>query len=952
MPTIDQFQKNSQLFAGNSPYIEALYEDYLADPASVDTEWRSYFDNLAAQPASDGSNAKDVSHASIIRSFAERAKMHMPICPVSEKDLENAKKQVAVQSIIAAYRFLGTRRADLDPLKRREKPRIQELEPGFYGLSEADMDTEFSVANTYFGSSSMKLRELIAALQQTYCGTMAVEYMYISDPVIKRWWQQKLESVLSTPQYDNQTRERILTRLTEAEGLERYLNTKYVGQKRFSLEGGESFIVSMDQIVECAVQQGIEEIVIGMVHRGRLNMLVNILGKTPSDLFAEFEGKASASNLPAGDVKYHNGFSSDIQTSCGPIHLAMAFNPSHLEIVDPVTVGSVRARQDRKNDHAANRVMGVMVHGDAAFAGQGVVMETLNLADTRGYGTGGTVHIVINNQIGFTTSDPRDKGSMTYCTDPAKLIEAPVIHVNADDPDKVVFATRLAMEFRSTFKRDVLLDLVCFRRLGHNEQDTPGLTQPLMYRKISAHPGTRAVYADRLINQNVVTAERAKALIDNYRKEMEAGKPIRERASGAGYESFRTNWHQFNGKWSDPVFTAVPASELIRLGEIITTVPENFKVHPLLQRVIADRRSMIEGKLPIDWGMAEHLAMATLLTSGYSVRISGEDSGRGTFSHRHAVWHDQRRERWDSGTWIPLEHLSPTQGRFTVIDSVLSEEAVLGYEYGYASSAPESLTIWEAQFGDFANGAQVVVDQFISSGEAKWGRRSGLTMMLPHGYEGQGPEHSSARIERYLQLAADDNMLIIQPTTAAQIFHLLRRQMMARVRKPLIIFTPKSLLRNKAATSPMSALTEGVFQTILPECEEIYPAEVRRVIFCSGKVYYDLVKARKEKAEDDVAIIRVEQLYPFPELEIQREIDKYPNATEVLWVQDEPQNQGPWNYIREYILRVMRSGQTLGYAGRKSSSSPAVGYAARHHEQLKQLLDAAFAKMSGFVLTK
>ncbi|WP_251570374.1 2-oxoglutarate dehydrogenase E1 component [Parasutterella muris] len=951
---IKELIQTSYLFGSNAPYVEDLYEQYLEDPVSIDEKWRQFFDRLQQTPASDGRvETPDVPHAPIIEAFAQRAMQPRGVsCPVSEGDLEIARKQVAVQSIIGAYRFLGARWANLDPLHRRERPKIPELEPSFYGLSDADMDTVFSAANTYFGADKMTLRDLIAALRQTYCGDLGIEFMYISDPVIKRWWQQKLEPNRSVPSYDNAAKKRILQRLTAAEGLERYLHTKYVGQKRFSLEGGESFIVSIDEVVEAGAEQGIEEMVIGMAHRGRLNVLVNTLGKSPSELFAEFEGKYKSKDLPAGDVKYHNGFSSDVVTAAGPIHLALAFNPSHLEIVDPVVVGSVRARQDRRDDPKGRRVMGVMVHGDAAFAGQGVVMETLNLADTRGYGTGGTMHIVINNQIGFTTSDPRDKGSMTYCTDPAKLIEAPVLHVNGDDPEAVAYATRLAMEFRKSFNRDVVVDIVCFRRLGHNEQDTPSLTQPLMYKKINVHPGTRQVYADKLALQGVVSQEEAKELVAQYRKNLEEGRTPREMPLITSKNPYAVDWSSFNGLWSEEVRTGVPVDELKRLADIITTIPEGFRLHPLLQKVIGDRRQMKDGALHVDWGLAEHLAFATLLVSGYSVRISGEDSGRGTFSHRHAVWHDQNRDRWDSGIWVPLEHLSEHQAKFTVIDSVLSEESVLAFEYGYASSSPKCLTIWEAQFGDFANGAQVVIDQFISSGEAKWGRKSGLTMLLPHGYEGQGPEHSSARVERYLQLAADTNMLICQPTTAAQIFHLLRRQMVGSVRKPLIVFSPKSLLRNKLATSELSELAEGSFKMVIGESEPIEPDNVRRVLICTGKVYYDLIKYRADHQIDNVAVIRIEQLYPFPHKTLGDELKRYPFASEVVWCQDEPQNQGAWFYVQHHLLEEMVPGARLGYAGRPASSSPAVGYAGKHAEQLKELLENAFGRLKGFIQMK
>ncbi|MEG2156141.1 MAG: 2-oxoglutarate dehydrogenase E1 component, partial [Burkholderiaceae bacterium] len=711
-----QFQLNSYLFGGNAPYVEELYEKYLDNPASVPDQWRTYFDQMQLVPAADGSPAThDVAHAPIVESFALRAKTGAFTNKVAQSDLTVARKQVHVQSIIAAYRFLGSRWANLDPLLRQERQLIPELEPTFYDLSEADMDMVFSASNTYFGAEQMTLRELITALRQTYCGTIGVEFMYISDPAQKRWWQQRLESIRSTPAFTVEQKKHVLERVTAAEGLERYLHTKYVGQKRFSLEGGESFIASMDELVQRAGLKGVEEIVIGMAHRGRLNVLVNTLRKMPRDLFAEFEGKKAGEELPAGDVKYHNGFSSDVTTAGGPVHLSLAFNPSHLEIVNPVVEGSVRARQERRGDAAGDKVLPVLVHGDAAFAGQGVVMETLNLAQTRGYGTGGTVHIVINNQIGFTTSDPRDKGSTTYCTDVAKLIEAPVMHVNGDDPEAVVLATQLAMDYRQEFGEDVVIDIVCFRRLGHNEQDTPAVTQPLMYKKIGVHPGTRKFYADKLVTQGTVAADYPDELVKAYRQAMDEGRHTVDPVLTNYKSKYAVDWTPFlNRKWTDHADTGVPMTELKRLGTAITTIPATLKVHPLVEKVIADRRAMTEGKARLDWGMAEHLAFASLVASGYPVRITGQDSGRGTFTHRHSVLHDQAREKWDEGSYIPLQHVSDKQAPFTVIDSVLSEEAVLGFEYGYASAEPNALVIWEAQFGDFVNGAQVVIDQFIS----------------------------------------------------------------------------------------------------------------------------------------------------------------------------------------------------------------------------------------------
>ncbi|WP_132765215.1 2-oxoglutarate dehydrogenase E1 component [Schlegelella thermodepolymerans] len=951
---MEQYRATSYLFGGNAPYVEELYEAYLDNPGSVPENWRAYFDALQHVPAVDGSEARDVPHAPVIESFAQRAKSNAFAVKTSSADLAVARKQVHVQSLIAAYRFLGARWADLDPLKRQERPRIPELEPAFYDLTESDMDITFSATNTYFTKAEqMTLREIVQALRDTYCGSIGAEFMHITDPTEKRWWQEKLESTRAKPTFTAEKKRHILERLTAAEGLERFLHTKYVGQKRFSLEGGESFIAAMDEVIQHGGSKGVQEIVIGMAHRGRLNVLVNTLGKMPKDLFAEFEHTAPE-NLPAGDVKYHQGFSSDVSSPGGPVHLSLAFNPSHLEIVNPVVEGSVKARLDRRGDKKGDQVLPVLVHGDAAFAGQGVVMETLALAQTRGYYTGGTLHIVINNQIGFTTSDPRDARSTLYCTDVVKMIEAPVLHVNGDDPEAVVFATQLALDYRQEFKKDVVVDIVCFRKLGHNEQDTPALTQPLMYKKIAKHPGTRKLYADKLVAQGVIEAQEPDEMVKAYRAAMDAGRHTVDPVLTNYKSKYAVDWAPFLGKkWTDSADTALPLAEIKRLAERITTIPSNFKLHPLVEKVIADRAAMGRGEINVDWGMGEHLAFASLVASGYPVRLSGEDCGRGTFTHRHAVLHDQNREKWDEGTYIPLQNVAENQAPFTVIDSILSEEAVLGFEYGYASADPNTLVIWEAQFGDFANCAQVVIDQFIASGEVKWGRANGLVLMLPHGYEGQGPEHSSARLERFMQLAADNNMQICQPTTASQIFHVLRRQMVRMFRKPLVLMTPKSLLRNKDATSPLSEFTKGEFRTVIGETHaEIDAAKVKRVIICSGKVYYDLVKKREEKKAGDVAIIRVEQLYPFPHKAFGAELKKYPNATELVWCQDEPQNQGAWFFVQHYIHENMTEGQRLGYAGRPASASPAVGYAHLHQEQQKALLEQAFAKLKGFILTK
>jgi len=945
------YSGNTYLFGGNAPYVEELYENYLSNPGSVPDTWREYFDALQHVPALDGSQVRDVPHLPVVNAFAERAKRGGTKVVMASQDAEMGRKRTAAQQLIAAYRNVGVRWADLDPLKRTERDHIPELDPAFYGFADADQEAVFDTSNTFFGRDRMSLRELLNALRETYCGSIGAEFNYITNQDHKRWWQQKLESMRSKPAFNADKKKRILDRLTAAEGLERFLHTKYVGQKRFSLEGGESFIVSMDEIIQQAGVIGVKEVVIGMAHRGRLNVLVNSMGKLPADLFAEFDHTAPE-DLPSGDVKYHQGFSSDVSTTGGAVHLSLAFNPSHLEIVNPVVEGSVRARMDRRGDPKGQQVLPVLVHGDAAFAGQGIVMETLALAETRGYYTGGTVHIVINNQIGFTTSDPRDSRSTLYCSDVVKMIESPVLHVNGDDPEAVALATQLALEFRMTFSKDVVVDIICFRKLGHNEQDTPSLTQPLMYKKIAVHPGTRKLYADRLSSQGLGDSL-GDDMVKAYRAALDAGQHSVDPLVTNFSSQYTVDWSPYLGKkWTDAGDTAIPLTEWKRLAEKITTIPNTVTPHQLVKKVYDDRAAMGRGDVPVDWGMGEHMALASLVSSGFPVRLSGEDCGRGTFTHRHAVIHDQSREKWDTGSYVPLQNVSDTQAPFVVIDSILSEEAVLGFEYGYASNDPNTLVIWEAQFGDFANGAQVVIDQFIASGEVKWGRVNGITLMLPHGYEGQGPEHSSARVERFMQLAADTNMQIVQPTTASQIFHILRRQMVRNLRKPLIIFTPKSLLRNKDATSPLSEFTKGGFQTIIPESKELKNEKVKRVVVCSGKVYYDLAKKREEKGVEDVAILRAEQLYPFPHKAFAHELKKYPNATEIVWTQDEPQNQGAWFFVQHYIHENMTDGQKLGYSGRAASASPAVGYSHLHQEQQKTLVEGAFGKLKGFVLNK
>lgn len=939
------------LFGVNATFIEMLYEQYLEDPSSVSLQWHQYFDSLQQ---TETISARDVPHTPIVESLVRSSTAQSPAAsdtsevqpnPVQSVDTETKeRKQVAVLQLINTYRFLGVRRANLDPLNLQQKQDIPELDPGFHGLSDADMDKVFNTGSLV-GPERATLQDILQRLQQTYCGSIGAEYMYIADLKQKRWIQNRLESVCAQPNFPPEYKHHILERLTAAEGLEKYLHNRYVGQKRFSGEGNESLIPLLDKLVQHAGAVGVQEIAMGMAHRGRLNVLVNTLGKMPSELFQEFEGK-HPQELTSGDVKYHQGFSSAVMTSGGIVHLALAFNPSHLEIVNPVVEGSVRARQHRLGDKSGDRVIPVLLHGDAAFAGQGVVMETLNLSQTRGYGTGGTIHIIINNQIGFTTSDPRDSRSTLYCTDVVKMIDAPVFHVNGDDPEAVVMVTEIVLDFRMQFRKDVVIDLVCFRRQGHNEQDEPMVTQPSMYRVIRKHPGTRKLYADKLIQQGIIDETEAESMVQSYRDAMDAGCNPNTTICYEYKSPHAVNWAPFlkARKWNQSVKTGVSIKDLKYLTERLTDIPSTFKLHPRVEKIIEDRRKMGEGNLPLDWGMAENLAYAALLKDGYPVRISGQDCGRGTFFHRHAVLHDQKREQdqWEDGTYVPLRHIAPKQPSFVIIDSMLSEEAVLGFEYGYATAQPNELVIWEAQFGDFANGAQVVIDQFITSGEAKWGRLCGLVLLLPHGYEGQGPEHSSARLERFLQSCAEYNIQVCVPSTPAQIFHLLRRQMIRPIRKPLIVMSPKSMLRHKEAISSLEDLANGRFQAIIPEAEALDPEKVKRIIACSGKIYYELIAYRREHDITDMAIIRLEQLYPFPHDDFQTEINRYHQVKEVIWCQEEPGNQGAWHRIQHYLLRHMRPDQVLGYALRPSSASPSVGYLALDRLRQKELIEAAF----------
>jgi 2-oxoglutarate dehydrogenase, E1 component len=755
---LKQLQLTSHLSGANAAFIEELYERYLENPDSVENAWRDYFDSLTAQRAT---LAQEIPHTPVREAFARLAKRGSAAQRARSLAPEAAQKQAAVLRLLNAYRVRGHQQADLDPLRLAPRPPVPDLDPTFHRLGEVEMDTVYNTGSLV-AAERLPLREILAIVQEVYAGHIGSEYMHITNTNEKRWIQRRLESCRARPDFSNVLRRRILERLSAAEGIEKYLHSKYVGQKRFSLEGGESLIPLFDHLIQRAGERGVREIVIGMAHRGRLNVLVNILGKSSKELFQEFEGKPGDGAFGSGDAKYHLGYSTDIQTLGGVIHIALAFNPSHLEIIDPVVEGSVRARQQRHGDLKGDHVLPLLIHGDAAFAGQGVVMETLQLSQSRGFGVGGTVHVIVNNQIGFTTSNALDARSTLYCTDVAKMVQAPIFHVNGDDPEAVIFVTQFALDFRMEFKKDVVIDMICYRRHGHNEADEPAITQPMMYQKIKNHPTVRQIYAERLVAKDVVSREEADKLVTAYRDALDEGQVVARNVVPGYHHAFLVDWTPYKGvRWDCPVDTAVPVAVLRELAAKLEQLPEGFQVHPRVAKIMQDRHKMAAGGLPVDWGFAETLAYATLLNEGYQVRLSGQDSGRGTFAHRHAVLHSQA----DGSFYIPLAQLSKHRGDFFIIDSLLSEEAVLGFEYGYSTAEPQALVIWEAQFGDFANGAQVVIDQFISSGYFKWGRLCGLVMFLPHGYEGQGPEHSSARLERYLQLCAEQNMRVCVPTT-------------------------------------------------------------------------------------------------------------------------------------------------------------------------------------------
>jgi 2-oxoglutarate dehydrogenase E1 component len=930
---------SAHLSGGNAAYVEELYELYLHDPNAVPEEWRTYFQKLPA----DGNTATDVSHSTIRDHFVLLAKNQRRAQPVSAGSVssEHEKKQVEVLRLIQAYRMRGHQAAQLDPLGLWQRTVPADLSINHYGLTNADLDTTFRAGDLFIGKEEASLREIHDALHKTYCRTIGAEFTHIVDSEQRNWFMQRLESVRGRPAFSADIQSHLLERVTAAEGLEKYLGTKYPGTKRFGLEGGESLIPMLDELIQRSGSYGTKEIVIGMAHRGRLNVLVNTFGKNPRELFDEFEGKKKV-ELGSGDVKYHQGFSSNVMTAGGEVHLAMAFNPSHLEIVSPVVEGSVRARQDRRNDPNGDKVLPISLHGDAAFAGQGVVMETFQMSQTRGFKTGGTIHIVINNQVGFTISNPQDSRSTEYATDVAKMIQAPILHVNGDDPEAVVFVTQLAIDYRMQFKRDVVIDLVCYRRRGHNEADEPSGTQPLMYQQITKQRTTRELYAESLIKAGVLDDARVQAKIDDYRNALDNGLHVVKSLVKEPNKELFVDWRPYLGHaWTARHDTSFDLKTLQELSAKLMELPEGFVVQRQVQKIYEDRQKMQAGGLPINWGYAETMAYATLAFEGHPIRMTGQDIGRGTFSHRHAVLHNQK----DAGTYIPLQNLYAGQPRFDLYDSFLSEEAVLAFEYGYSTTQPDALVIWEAQFGDFANGAQVVIDQFITSGEHKWGRLCGLTMLLPHGYEGQGPEHSSARLERYLQGCAEHNIQVCVPTTPSQIYHLLRRQVIRPLRKPLIVLTPKSLLRHKLAVSTLEDLAHGSFQTVIPEIDTLDAAKVTRLVLCSGKVYYDLLEKRRAEGREDIAIVRIEQLYPFPEDDLMEAIAPYTNLQNVVWCQEEPMNQGAWYSSQHHLRRSVGNHNrnlVLEYAGRDASAAPACGYASMHAEQQEKLLQDAF----------
>ena len=909
------------IYSGSAEYLESVYDEYQSDSTGVTDEWKQEFTNLESsvlgtERALPGSEPMEgyVSH-------------------------DDIRRQAAVQRLVRRYQVYGHLNAKLDPLQLSDEFFTADLSLASVGLTEGDLNEKFQM-DAVEDSASMPLSKLVEFYAETYCGSIGYEYMHITDPNRLQWIQDRIERPNMRHVISDSDRWEILKLLTMAECMETYLHMKYVGQKRFSLEGGESLIPMLHELVSRSGDTGSKEVVIGMAHRGRLNVLVNILGKAPSEVFGEFEGTAvtDAYMQEHGDVKYHQGFSADINTPGGIVHVALAFNPSHLEIIDPVVEGSVRARQHRRNDKDRTEVTPVLIHGDAAVAGQGVVMETLNMSHTRGFDIGGTIHLIINNQIGFTTSNKLDARSTVYCTEVAKMVQAPIFHVNGDDPEAVVKVARFAHEYRMKFHTDVVIDMVCYRRYGHNEADEPMMTQPVMYNAIKKIVPVRRKYADDLSKKGVVSKEDSQKMIQDYRDNLERGEVVAGQIIDPAKTEKMVDWTRFIGsKWSDAVDTTITLKKIDELSNKLLELPENFTLHNRVKKIMNDRAKMAAGKMLVDWGFAENMAYASLIDEGIQVRLTGEDVGRGTFSHRHGLLHDQNSR----DVYCPLESIRNRED-CQLHNTLLSEEAVLAFEYGYATTDPEALVIWEAQFGDFVNGAQIVIDQFITSGFAKWARFCGLTMLLPHGYEGQGPEHSSARLERFLQLCAKDNIQVVIPTTPAQCFHMLRRQAIRSYRAPLVVMSPKSLLRHKRAVSDVRDLTRFGFQTVIDEVDENFDREqIARLIFCSGKVYYDLLEMREHLEINNIAIARIEQLYPFPFREVNYLLQSYPNASEVIWCQEEPKNQGAWYRTAHRLERCMMKHQSLSCVSREESPSPAVGNYRVHLVQQQKLITEA-----------
>jgi 2-oxoglutarate dehydrogenase E1 component len=936
-------------FGINAGYVEDLHARWLQSPASVEEDWRRFFEGAAPAPSQSSSSPTSPTSptppatAKVNGTNGAHATATAYREAVRETVHAATELQTRVAHLINAYRVRGHLAADLDPLDVTP-PGEADLDLASVGLSDADLDETFSTAGMSGLPERATLRQIVAHLRETYCGSIGVEFTHVEEAAPRGWLQQRMESTSNHAQLNRPELLRILTKLTDAEIFEQFIHKNYVGAKRFSLEGAESMIPLIDLLVEAAAAQDIEEIVIGMAHRGRLNVLVNVMGKNVREIFAAFDDKRPERFIGGGDVKYHLGYSSDVVSGAGRrVHLSMAFNPSHLEWVNPVVEGRVRAKIDRRKRKST---MPLLVHGDASFMGQGVVAETLNLAMLEGYTTGGTIHLVVNNQIGFTTL-PRDSRSTRYCTDIARELRVPVFHVNGEDPEAVIQVTRLAVEYRQRFKQDVVIDMYCYRKYGHNEGDEPRFTQPLMYSLIDHKPSVREVYVERLVNAHHITREEADAIAHERRATLE--KALEEARQGDYQhmpEAMGGVWAPYKGgpdAGSPEVSTTFDRAALLDAVDRLATVPAGFHPNPKALKVLEQRRERAHSGHGLDWGAAEHLAFASILLDGHGIRISGQDARRGTFSHRHAVLFDAKTGE----PYTPLAHLGdgtpagPAVGRFEVYDSPLSEAGVLGFEYGYSLDRPDKLVVWEAQFGDFVNTAQVILDQFIISAEDKWGRLSGLVLLLPHGFEGQGPEHSSARIERFLQLSAEDNMQVCNLTTPAQLFHALRRQVHRSWRKPLVIFTPKSLLRHPEAVSALEDLSEGTFQRVIPD-DTVDPTRVRKILVCSGKVFYDLAADRRKRQRDDVAIVRIEQYYPLSGA-LDRALAPYPTGTPLVWVQEEPRNMGAWYFINARREEFFRGRHPLSLVSRPESASPATGSKAAHDLEQKLLMDEAFA---------